>query len=521
MSKITSIIVCLCIVSLPFLYSISGDILANELISSLLVFLLLFVVGIQLIYTLFQRGEKIVYINIVDILVASFFFYCLFCILINREWETDKYLIYKWSAVILSYIFFRNCHCSIINLLIACCISGIFQSIIAICQDNGLIASRNLTFDVTGSFNNPGPLGGYIAICCTITIGLLYYVIKNKQNMILFFLSLALFIQLYGLYLTESRAAILSLVSGCLFVALNSILLKKITRKNKKRLFIIAGLAFIVGGWFIYQYKPASYFIPVADNVVYPFNEFIRIWIQYGGVGLLLVILLFYSIWVNSNKNEESDIMKAGLSALLIFSFFSYPFSVFPLLLFCPFLCGLMQYKIYCNFRITNLKRILMILMTVILMIRTSKDILFLESISCSLLTLYEKNGSDISHSDYEKIKGNTNFNDYYATWLIQQSETKNERLKEIYPSCEIYCLLGNYYIEHGDYKLAEYYFQEASFMVPTRIRPKYNLWELYKDIGQSEKAIEIANAILAMKLKIESTYTLRMKRRIKEYYKY
>ena len=53
--------------------------------------------------------------------------------------------------------------------------------------------------------------------------------------------------------------------------------------------------------------------------------------------------------------------------------------------------------------------------------------------------------------------------------------------------------------------------------MVPTRIRPKYNLWELYKDIGQSEKA----NAILAMKLKIESTYTLRMKRRIKEYYKY
>ena len=39
--------------------------------------------------------------------------------------------------------------------------------------------------------------------------------------------------------------------------------------------------------------------------------------------------------------------------------------------------------------------------------------------------------------------------------------------------------------------------------MVPTRIRPKYNLWELYKDIGQSEKAIEIANDILAMKLKI------------------
>ncbi len=84
MSKITSIIVCLCIVSLPFLYSISGDILANELISSLLVFLLLFVVGIQLIYTLFQRGEKIVYINIVDILVASFFL-LLFVLYIDKQ----------------------------------------------------------------------------------------------------------------------------------------------------------------------------------------------------------------------------------------------------------------------------------------------------------------------------------------------------------------------------------------------------------------------------------------------------
>jgi hypothetical protein len=32
------------------------------------------------------------------------------------------------------------------------------------------------------------------------------------------------------------------------------------------------------------------------------------------------------------------------------------------------------------------------------------------------------------------------------------------------------------------DYKSGpEHYFQEASFMIPTRLRPKYNLWGIYK----------------------------------------
>ena len=161
-----------------------------------------------------------------------------------------------------------------------------------------------------------------------------------------------------------------------------------------------------------------------------------------------------------------------------------------------------------------------MLLIIAVLIIQTSKDILFLRSISCSLSTLYERDGADMNHVDYEKIKGNINFNDYYATWLVQQSETGNERLKDMYPSCETYCLLGNYHVERKDYKLAEYYFQEASFMIPTRLRPKYNLWELYKDTGQTEKALEMANSILTMKLKIESAYTLRMKRKVKDYYK-
>lgn len=379
-----------------------------------------------------------------------------------------------------------------------------------------------------------------------------------------FFLSVALSVQLYGLYLTESRAAILSLVPGLIWISHSTLM--KMAGKNKKLLLAIIGALLIVGGIFLYRYKPASangrlliwrvsadmiadaplfghgvngfskkymiyqanyfkenpasYFTSVADNVVYPFNEFIHIWIQHGVTGLFPFMLLFWFIFVNSDKRVESNIMKAGLSSLLIFSFFSYPFAVFPLLLFYPFLCGTIHSKIYYSFRISNLKGIFMLLIIAVLIMQTSKDVFFLRRISGSISTLYERDDYDIIHADYEKIKGNINFNDYYATWLFRQSKTDNGRLKDMYPSCETYCLLGNYYKEQKDYKSAEHYFQEASFMIPTRLRPKYNLWELYKDIGQSEKALEMTNSILTTKLKIESVYTLRMKRRVKDYYK-
>lgn len=205
----------------------------------------------------------------------------------------------------------------------------------------------------------------------------------------------------------------------------------------------------------------------------------------------------------------------------MIFSLFSYPFDVFPLLLFFPLLCGLMHSKIYYNLKITNSKSFFMILAIAIFSFQTYNNILFTKEISNSLSKLYKKDSSDINHTDYEKIKGNTNFNDYYSTWLMQQPKTMNQRIKDMYPSCETYCLLGSYYAEHNNYILAEYYFQEASFMIPSRLKPKYRLWELYKERGQYEKALKMANSILTMKLKIESIYTLRMKRKIKDFYKH
>ncbi|MFA5229064.1 MAG: O-antigen ligase family protein, partial [Candidatus Paceibacterota bacterium] len=87
-------------------------------------------------------------------------------------------------------------------------------------------------------------------------MGLLFHAIRNKRHHSSCFISVALFIQLYGLYLTESRAAILSLVPGLIWISHSTLM--KMAGKKKKLLLTIIGSVLIVGGLFLYRYKPAS-----------------------------------------------------------------------------------------------------------------------------------------------------------------------------------------------------------------------------------------------------------------------
>ena len=60
---------------------------------------------------------------------------------------------------------------------------------------------------------------------------------------------------------------------------------------------------------------------------------------------------------------------------------------------------------------------------------------------------------------------------------------------------------------------MAVEYYRKASFMVPTRIMPNYyKLWKLYMEKGNYRMAVEYANKILVMPLKVENTITLGIK---------
>lgn len=559
----------LSIVILPVAYGGMGGIFSNEITGC---GLLLFFVAIGLallIQTIWKGGSAFrkVQISALDFWVLCFLIYLVVNILFIGKWKPDRYVFFEWGAVITGYLLLRRGILMRNMLLHACCISGLVQAVIVICQRLGVISSNNMQFDVTGSLGNPGQVGGYIAICWVITLGVLWHIIKEKRYMYAGLLLVSAIIQLYALYLADSRAAWVAAISGAAgmlcFCSSPFILY---CRKYKTGLLFAVCFIVSLGGIMIYRYRPLSAdarlliwkvsadmiadaplfghgvdsfareymlyqadffkenpdssFLSVADNVVYPFNEFIRITVRYGTIGLLLMLLLFRSALSPDGEFPETYVFKAGLVALLLFSFFSYPTQIFPLLMFYAFLLGGISTRNIFSFCIPLWGWRLLMIPVIVLGALTIREGLFISRMANSLLALYQK-GEDIKESDYERMKDNVGFNDYYMAWLIRQFDVEadaNERVKDIQPFCEGYCVLGRYYMMRKDYSKAEYFFNEASYMIPTRIRPRYYLWELNVDKGDIQGAIKMAEDILVMPLKIENTFTLKVKRKMREF---
>lgn len=564
-----SVLVGISTIMLPLAYGWVSTVLDNE-ITSCGTFLLLLLVAFVLLAKSILRHRIVPFqlakISIVDVFAVLFLCYCVFNVAIVDKWQLDRYMLYSWGSVIAGYLLLRCGRVTLSILLYACCISGTVQSVLALCQRQGWIAGNSTLFDATGSFDNPGQLGGYIAICCILSLGLLQYVRKARSRIGVFFLAAAIFIQLYGLFLSDSRAAWVAFIlgAGSLLYFCSSV--PAYCRKHKTVFAIFLCLSVIAGGIAIYNYRPASAearlliwrvsadmvvdapllghgassfsreymlyqasyfkenpsspFMMVADNTIYPFNEFVGVVVRYGALGLLLVALLFCSALCSSCKNRKSKILKSGLLALSVFSFFSYPTGVFPLLLFYGFLLGGIKSKVIYFISFPSWILSLIMIIIVALGVQTLRDGIFVKKMANTLSVLYQRE-AEINEVDYSRMRYNINFNDYYMTWMSRQADvviSRDKRIMDIQPSCEGYCMLGRYYMSQKAYSEAKKYLVLASYMIPTRIRPKYYLWELYVSLGNKSKALEVAKEILSMPLKLENSYTLRIKRKMKVY---
>ena len=90
----------------------------------------------------------------------------------------------------------------------------------------------------------------------------------------------------------------------------------------------------------------------------------------------------------------------------------------------------------------------------------------------------------------------------------------------KIFPMCETWCKLGELNEMQNDFDSAECYFRIAANMIPTRIKPKYLLWQAMLKQRKYDEAIKLAQTILNQPVKVENTYTLRVKQEIRNVYK-
>ena len=499
---------------------------------------------------------KVIHITLTDLWIICFFTIGVINAFYSCTSENDPVLYWTWGTVLMGYIFIRNNNINSHLILHVIVWAGILQAITVISQQIGIISSNQKIFKITGTFYNPGPLGGFLAMCTVISSGMvLEYRKKNKILAAIYII--AFFFNGYALVLADSRAAYLGLITGFLILFWN-FLPKKIKYMHTITGFCLSALFFMltiflsyyrpdsakarlliwkvsvnmiedkpitghgIGSfkqkYMLYQAdyfakQPTSEYVQVADNVAYPYNEFIHIFVELGIIGAILLIILYVFLYLTPALNLSQRIIRGAFASLSVFGLFSYPSEVYTLLFLYFALIGLMHNKVLFSVSISSRLQIVLLTMPLLLSTVALADLKFYHSVS-KIMNLFfsgsTKSANIFFKTYYEKLSQNKTFNYYWATYL--QDNPSLEDLQKLPASCETYCTIGTHYTLDSLYNKAEEYYKIAHNMIPTRQRPLYLLWRLSIQQNDSLRAISQAKALLEQPLKTESSLNLKIK---------
>ena len=297
-----------------------------------------------------------------------------------------------------------------------------------------------------------------------------------------------------------------------------------------------------------FKENPDSEEIYVADNNKYAFNEFIRVSVELGLFGLISCIILLVALFKGgsdylaiSQKVVVVSVQAAILSSL-VFGWFSYPSAILPIKFnFILFVALMANYKKglsipYFRNRITKTVKhstvrlysltwiSRMIIQEVIIVTIISSVVYSLVSDGYELyksnkhwksaFVSYQMGAYELCVKDYKlafsTLKSNGDFMLNYGK-ALSMAEMHDDAIKilnmtkKLYPNTVLYTALGDSFKALGQPDEAEKAYVWASCMIPSRFYPRYLLANLYFDTNQKEKALEIANEILAKEVKINS----------------
>ena len=392
------------------------------------------------------------------------------------------------------------------------------ETVYAVLQILGILSSNNELYPLTGSFNNPGPYGGFIgmlsAICAAQVI--LYKGGESNVTVIRTICGMAFLAALIVLPASGSRAGALGLCVALAVIALRNTKTKCWLKEKKIRPVFIVALCLSLCVFFFFLKKDsalgrlhiwhmeikgilnaplkgsgigsfhyaygetqASYFssapraaweIRVAGSPEYAFNEYLKMGVEMGaplmllGVGLTLLVCV---LLIRGNNP-----MGYGALALSVFSGFSYPlelwqFQLFGVLFVCSAIWELRIYKL----RWAVIPLLLFFCM------------LFAYS------TVKKK-----TESSYKEL-----FHKGYSFFELEQYKIAVEYLKDgSSVSCDpmFHNIAGRCYEALGMSQEAEEEYIHAHHMVPGRLYPLVLLQELYINRKDTLKAMAVYSSI-------------------------
>jgi len=457
--------------------------------------------------------------------------------------------------------------------------TALIESTWGLSQLYGFTFSQHTLFRLTGSFFNPGPYAGYLAV---IVPGAFFYLLadykiltrKFNKRYVFFYVRWVVsastsLVVLLVLPAAMSRAAWLAALGGCgfaglMFLSRNYCLKEYIKRHRNKvmQVAVLLSVLLIIGSWGMYRLKKdsadgraliwkntvtaivksplgvglgnfagaygneqAAYFDSgqasereklIAGNPEYAFNEYLQIALEFGIAGLILFLVLMGYVLNKGIKNGQYASV-ASLSALLIFALMSYPFSVLPFLIVFVFLIAT------CVTEDTGMSKGVKIPAGLLL------------AVTCIVVAacLYNRYPVYKAYKDWKQVKvmyamdlyadtkgtyeglfpylnDNAEFLFEYGRILSKtgnHSASNNILRQGMKKNCDpmFYNISGQNYQSLQNYILAEQQFKKAACMVPHRIYPYYLLTKLYIEMGEKQKAMEMASIVLQKEPKVHS----------------
>ncbi|MFA6873223.1 MAG: O-antigen ligase family protein [Bacteroidaceae bacterium] len=262
--------------------------------------------------------------------------------------------------------------------------------------------------------------------------------------------------------------------------------------------------------------QPEDKFAQLADNVKWPFNEYLQLIVSYGlvgGIALLVLVVLLIQAWRKCPSASSNTAMGCLLS-IALFSLFSYPFSYPFTWIFFVGSILLVFHNAYPSKIGTQQKGLIFVSALLCIGSFFSLQRMRAEMEWCQISDLAMCGQSEKAFPIYTRIKKELwrkpTFLYNYAAEL-NNAGCYNESIKialeceTLYADYDLQLLLADNYSQTKQYKKAAMCYKKANMMCPNRFEPLTELYFMYKKIGNRLMANQLGREILKKPVKINS----------------
>lgn len=366
----------------------------------------------------------------------------------------------------------------------------------------GVISLISITASIILSSSRAGMIALIIVSC--IYSGNKYYNTLKKHRGYIIVAFTVLLLALTGLFFFKKDSAI-----GRVLVWKNSI---EMIADNP---ILGSGSGSFLGNYMQYQadyfdQNPGSQYSMLANNVTHPFNEYLFLIIEYGIIGLLLLLAIVFVIIKYSKQISSPHLCLLSIGA---FACFSYPLRYpFVIILIAYFLANIYTKEIF-TVKINSSVKIVGVLLISLIFLFLIRDIQFEHSwgklVQKSKFGSYEKLINDYEIL-YSRWNGDPMFLYNYGAILnrAEQHQISNEVLikcTKYFKDYDVQMLIADNYYKLEQFDKADINYYTAINMIPSKFMPLYRLMLLYEDLGNNSKALEIANMIIYKPIKVTS----------------